>query len=103
MKIRFLEPDLERMECELAFVAGLPPPVARAYRGRLQLLRAAPKEQAVRPLRSLEFRVLRGDKHALRITDEWDLVVTFEDSQSGRVAVVEAMVKRKTTRMESPS
>ena len=77
----------------LAFPLG---PLARA-------LRAAPREQALLGLRSFEMRCLANGTHALRITDDWDLLVAFEDRSEGRVAVVEALVQRTRTNSECPS
>lgn len=103
MNVRFSELKLDRMESELAFTAGLSPTVLSAYRGRVQALRAAPREQALLQLQSFEFRGRGHGKHALRVTDEWDLHVAFEDVNGTRVAVVEALVQRTTTKTEQSS
>ena len=103
MKIKFIEETLDRMECELGFTAGLPASVASAYRGRLQTLRAAQQEQALQHLQSFQLRSCGNGSYFMRVTDEWDLVVAFQDSEDGRVAVVDAMVNRKITKTEPPS
>lgn len=103
MDIRFSETKLDRMESESAFTAGLSPAVLSAYRGRIQALRAAPQEQALLQLQSFEFRGRGHGKHALRVTDDWDLHVAFEDANGARIAVVEALVQRTTTKTERSS
>jgi proteic killer suppression protein len=101
--VRFSEPKLDRMESESAFTAGLSPAVLSAYRGRIQALRAAPREQALQQLHSFEVRGREHGKHALRVTNEWDLHVAFEDENGARIAVVEALVQRTTTKTERSS
>ncbi|MBI3479078.1 MAG: hypothetical protein HY016_01790 [Nitrosomonadales bacterium] len=88
------------MESELAFTAGLSPAVVSAYRGRIQALRAATREQALQQLQSFEFRARGHGKHALCVTDDWDLHVAFEEANGTRIAVVEALVQRTTTKTE---
>jgi plasmid maintenance system killer protein len=101
--IRFSETKLDRMESESAFTAGLSPAVLSAYRGRIQALRAAPQEQSLLQLQSFEFRGRGHGKHALRVTDDWDLHVAFEDANGSRIAVVEALVQRTITKTERSS
>ena len=108
MRVTFKEDSLARMDSELAFTGGFPPVVVSAYRGRIQVLRAAPQEQAVLPLRSfrLQSRGNGTSQHSMRVTDDWDLIVAFEDGEDGRVAVVEAMIERTErtkTKTEQPS
>ena len=105
MDIKYSNRDLDRMEFEAAFTAGLPADVLGAYRSRIQALRAAPRERALLQLQSFDVRGGSNGKHVLRVTDEWDLLVAFEDrDRSGeRVALVEALVRRTTTKAESKS
>ena len=105
MRVTFKEDALSRMDSELAFTGGYPPAVLSAYRGRIQVLRAAPQERVVLPLRSLRLQS-RGNgtsQHSMRVTDDWELIVAFEDGEDGRVAVVEAIVKRTRIKTENPS
>jgi plasmid maintenance system killer protein len=103
LDVRFTEKKLDELETELAVAGGLSAVALTAYRGRLQALRAAPREQALLGLRSFEMRRFPNGTHALRVTDDWDLLVAFEDGSEGRVAVVEALVQRTTTNSERPS
>ena len=103
MDVRFREKRLDEMEAEPAVSGGLSPVALSAYRGRLQALRAAPREQALLGLRSLEMRRSANGRHTLRVTDDWDLLVAFEDGSDGRVAVVEALVQRTKINLERPS
>lgn len=94
------------MEFEATFTAGLPADVVGAYRGRIQALRAAPREGTLLQLQSFDMRGRSNGRHVLlRVTDDWDLVVAFEDGERDgeRVAVVETLVKRTTTNTERTS
>lgn len=100
MDVRFKEQKLDEMETEAAGTGGLSRGALTAYRGRLQALRAAPREQALLGLRAFAMRRFTNGTHALRVTDDWDLLVAFEDGSEGRVAVVEALVQRTKTNSE---
>lgn len=100
MDVRFSEPALDRMETEAAYMGGFSAALVSAYRGRIQALRAAPQEQVLLRLRSFDLRCAANGKQALRVTDDWDLLVAFEGEDGTRVAVVEALVKRTTTNTE---
>lgn len=93
------------MELDAACTAGLSADVLRAYRSRIQVLRAASRERTLLQLQSLDMRGSGNGKHMLRVTDDWDLQVAFEerDVDGERVAVVEALVRRTTTKAESKS
>jgi plasmid maintenance system killer protein len=105
MHITFKNDKLERMDAELAFTGGYPPRVVSAFRGRIQLIQAAPQEQALLQLRCLRMEGCGNEasQHSMRVTDDWELIVAFEDSGDGRIAVVEAMVQRTKTKTEESS
>lgn len=86
---------MRRLETDFAFTGGFPPMLVGAYRGRIQVLRAAPREDAVRPLRSFELAPNgRHGQHTLRVTEGWKLVVSFEDGKTQRATVVHAIVEQ---------
>jgi proteic killer suppression protein len=98
MRVIFEEKALARMDSEVAFTGGFPPMVVGAYRGRIQVIRAAPEESAMHQLRSLQMEQ-DGEQpsvHSIRVTDEWDLIVAFQtDADGKRLAVVKSIVERK--------
>jgi proteic killer suppression protein len=100
MNVVFKTEELRRLDAEPVLLTGYPTAVVSAYRGRLQLLRAAPREEAIRALRCLHMEANTANgAHTLRITDGWNLLVAFQDGGSDREAVIEAIVPRgKATR-----
>lgn len=67
------------------------PDVTTAYRRRIQQLQAAPTDQAVRSLKSLQFEKLNGDRDgtwSIRIDMNYRLILRFQTAEDGRIAIV---------------
>jgi toxin HigB-1 len=54
--------DLDRLETDAKYTMGLADGVVKAYRKRLQLIRAAADERDFRELKSLHFEKLKGER-----------------------------------------
>ena len=106
MRVIFEQDALARLDSERAFTGGYPPLVVGAYRGRVQVIRAAPEESAMQQLKSFQMKQDSSEPsvQSMRVTDGWDLIVAFESDGDGkRVAVVKAIVQRKITKPGSLS
>lgn len=71
------------------------PDVIRAYRKKIQLLDGAKDERDLRALRSLTLEKLKGsraDQWAIRLNDQFRLIITFHTDEDGRVVVVVELV-----------
>jgi proteic killer suppression protein len=89
MDVEFANQELDRLETDLDFNAGFSQAVVRAFRKRMQLIRAAIDERAFHQLRSLRFEKLKGDRshqHSMRLNRQWRLVVELQ--KRGRATVV---------------
>jgi toxin HigB-1 len=78
MDVEFATVDLDRLEIDPAFSMGLPPAVVKAYRRRLQGIRAAPDERDFYALKSLHFEKLKGQRqhqHSMRLNDQFRLIL----------------------------
>ncbi len=62
MEIAFADDDLDRLETDPAFTAGFGQAVVKAYRKRIQQIRAATDERTFYALKSLHFEKLKGDR-----------------------------------------
>jgi plasmid maintenance system killer protein len=96
MELKFMTERWQRLAYESEYTAGLPRPVVRAFRARIQAIKAAPQEQVLLALG--EWLQLRksGDQpnlYCMPVTDDWQLLLAFQDGDDERVAVIEAMVK----------
>ncbi|MFH1865147.1 MAG: type II toxin-antitoxin system RelE/ParE family toxin [Candidatus Eisenbacteria bacterium] len=90
MDVRFRQSKLDRLETEPGD-GGLPPEVVKAYRKRIQLIRAADDERVFRGLRALHYEKLKGKrKHqrSMRLNDQWRLILEFEGEGEGADRVV---------------
>lgn len=91
MEVRFLDASLDRLETDARYDAGFSAAVVRAYRMRIQMIRAAPDERAFYQLKSLHFEKLKGDMasaHSMRLNGQWRLILRFEDGSRGKVVLI---------------
>jgi proteic killer suppression protein len=91
MLVRFLDADLDRLETDPRFDGGFSPAVVKAYRKRMQVIRAANDERIFYGLKSLHFEKLKGARshqHSMRLNDQWRLVLEFEGEAPGKTVCV---------------
>ena len=90
MDIEFADDELDRLEVDPRFDAGLPLGAVRGYRKVIGWIRAARDERDLRQMRSLHFEKLRGDRshqHSMRVNDQYRLIVEIERA-GGRTRVL---------------
>jgi proteic killer suppression protein len=91
MDVSFEDPSLERLEMDAAYSAGFGDAVVKAYRKRMQQIRAATDERTFYEHRSLRFEKLRGQRegqHSMRLNDQWRLIVELRGKGPGKVVHV---------------
>jgi toxin HigB-1 len=91
MKVRHDDSDLDRLETDERFTAGIPPAVVKAFRRRMQALRAANDQRDFRANKSWHFEQLRGRRggeHSVRLNLQFRLIIAFEGSGSDQTVVV---------------
>ena len=93
MLVKFISEGLEKLAAEANFTGGYEPEVVSAFRQRLQLLRAAPTEVALLPLKALGMRRLpaSANGYVMRISRELGLSMEFDGGERERRAVVNAL------------
>lgn len=90
MEVRFADAELDRLETE-AGDGRFSQAVVKAYRKRIQMIRAASSTQTFYALKSLHFEKLKGGRSgecSLRLNDQWRLVLRIEESAGQAVAVI---------------
>jgi toxin HigB-1 len=78
MDVAFKDWSLDRLETDASFSAGFGDAVVKAYRKRMQQIRAATDERLLYAYRSLHFEKLQGAREgqfSMRLNDQWRLVV----------------------------
>ncbi len=81
MDVSFQDPSLDRLETDASFNAGFGDAVVKAFRKRMQQIRAASDERTFYALRSLHFEKLKGGRegqHSMRLNDQWRLIVELQ-------------------------
>lgn len=77
MEVEFDDYDLDRLETEAQYTAGHSQEVVRAYRKRMQQIRAFRDERDFLTVRSLNFEKLKGNRegqHSIRLNLQWRLI-----------------------------
>lgn len=88
MNVEFATDELDRLEVEPEFKAGLPRGVVKAYRKRIQMIRAAKDERDLYRMRSNRFKKLKGDRsyqRSMRLNDQWRLILEVVEARPGNI------------------
>ena len=81
MEIVFRSQELDKLETDPAFSAGYGKEIDKAYRKRIQAIRAATDERDLYAIKGNRFEKLKGGRahqHSLRLNDKMRLVVEIE-------------------------
>jgi proteic killer suppression protein len=93
MDVTFEDPALRRLAEDSTYTHGLSAPLVKAFRKRIQLIRAAPDERDFYVLKALHYEKLKGDRtgqRSMRLNDQWRLILRIvQDDQGKEVAVIE--------------
>ena len=91
MNVRFADDKLDRLETELRYNAGFSPAVVKAFRMRMQQIRAAVDERDLRSQKSLHFEKLEGTRqhqHSMRLNKQYRLIVELEGRSHRKVVAI---------------
>lgn len=91
MEVRFEKASLGRLEADPHFTDGYEPALVKAFRKRMQMIRAAVDERPFYALRSLHYEKLVGDRQgqsSMRLNDQWRLILRIEVEASGKRVVI---------------
>jgi proteic killer suppression protein len=91
MNVAFRTNKLKRLVTDLKFNAGFAKEVIKAYRKRIQAIRAANDERDLRNVRSNRFEKLGGERshqHSMRLNEQWRLVFEITRRESGKIILI---------------
>jgi proteic killer suppression protein len=94
MEVRFEDASLDRLETDPEYAGGYDQAIVRAFRLRMQMIRAALDERAFYELKSLHFEKLKGDRshqHSMRLNKQWRLILEFDGSGSTKIVCIIAI------------
>lgn len=96
MRILFEDDDLRRLTEDASYAPRRwGADIIKAYRKKIQVLRAATDERDLYALRSLHLEQLKGNRagsSSIRLNDQFRLVIKFRTDDDGRVVIVIEMV-----------
>jgi proteic killer suppression protein len=91
LEIEFKNGDLDRLETDARFTAGFGPDVVKAFRRRVQAIRAANDERDLSAVRGNNFEKLKGNRshqYSMRLNDQWRLILEIRKSTPNNIVVV---------------
>jgi proteic killer suppression protein len=78
MDVEFADDDLDRLETDPTFDKGLAPAIVKAYRRRIQGIRAATDQRDFYAMKSWHFEKLAGRRshqRSIRLNDQYRLIL----------------------------
>jgi toxin HigB-1 len=91
MEIEFGNKDCDRLEIDQNFNAGHSKAIVKAYRKRIQAIRAAIDERAFYAMKSLHYEKLSGDRshqHSMRLNRQWRLIIELGKKNDAAVVFI---------------
>lgn len=91
VEFRFANDDLAKLWSDFRHDGGFGQAVVRVFRRRVQEIQAAPDERTFYQLKSLHFERLKGKRahqYAVRLNDQWRLILQFEREGATKIAVI---------------
>ena len=82
MEVQFADSSLERLETDASFTGGRDRAIVRAFRMRMQAIRAAKDLRDLYVFRSWRLKKLGGNRshqRSIRLNDQWRLIVEVMD------------------------
>lgn len=95
MHVAFENASLERLEADPSFTAGFEAAIVKAFRKRMQFIRAAVDERAFYAMKSLHYEKLKGDlkgQSSMRLNDQWRLLLRIQQEEDGKTVVVISII-----------
>jgi proteic killer suppression protein len=82
--IVFASEELDRLEVDRAFTAGLSSGLVKAYRSRINIIRQATDERTFYEFKSLHFEKLEGKRkgqYSMRLNDQYRLIMELVEQK----------------------
>ena len=91
MEVEFGDKDCDRLETDPSFNAGHSVAVVKAYRKRMQAIRAAIDERTFYGMKSLHYEKLSGNRshqHSMRLNRKWRLILELRKKSDATVVFI---------------
>jgi proteic killer suppression protein len=90
-EVRFKDESLDKVERDAKYSAGCGEAIDKAFRKRMQQIRAAADEREFYALKSLRFEKLKGERshqHSMRLNDQWRLILEMSGEAPNKTLTV---------------
>jgi proteic killer suppression protein len=91
MEVRHADKSLARLEADEHYTAGFGTEVVKAFRRRMQYLRAAVDERDFYNMKSLHYEKLKGKRsgeRSMRLNDQFRLILEIAIEETKRTAII---------------
>ena len=91
MDVRYEESELERLESDPFFRGRWSQAIVKAFRKRMQAIRAATDERVFYQMKSFHYEKLAGARrhqYSMRLNDQFRLIVQYEGKSPNKTIVV---------------
>ena len=91
MEVEFEDASLRRLEADPGFTAGYDAAIVKAFRKRMQFIRAAVDERAFYAMKSLHYEKLKGildGQSSMRLNAQLRLLLRLRQDEDGKTVVV---------------
>lgn len=91
MRVRFKDDCLDRLEIDANEDCGLSQNLVRAFRRRMQAIRAAQDERTFYQMKGHRFEKLKGKfshQYSMRLNDQYRLILEFEGKAPNKTVVI---------------
>ncbi len=95
MDTEFADESLRRLESDATFTGGFGQEIVKAFRKRMQLIRAARDARDFYAMKSLHFEKLKGDRQgqcSMRLNPQWRLILEFRKQSTSTTVVIVSIV-----------
>ena len=95
MEVNYHDGDLERLEFDPRFTANLSQALVKAFRKKMQAIRAASDERDLYRQRSNNFEELHGKRRgqfSIRLNDQYRLVLEFSGGEASKQAKIVTVI-----------
>jgi toxin HigB-1 len=94
MDVEFADKKLKELVVDEGSSGAYPADVLKAFRKKVQFIRAAVDERDLYAMKSLRFKKLKGDRsddRSMRLNDQWRLILRIKAGKSKNTAVIHAI------------
>ena len=95
MDVEFDNDDLDRLETDAQFSAGLSNEIVRAFRMRMQQIRAAVDARDFYASKAMHFEKLKGDRsgqYSIRLNKQWRLILELRGEHPCKIVGIVEIV-----------